>query len=183
MAIGDNIRIIRTDKKLTQQQLANQMGISRSYLSDIENDRKSPSVNTVESLAEKLNISVHYLMTGEKAFSDMPVKERDEIFDRHFGTAEKNFKSYLKKVFDYINIDELSMGEAFYLTSAFEFLRYSDIDDAIELGVIIGRMNKIHKIKESVVDVRTDEEMKVFINNVVDHVKELIEEIYFGKVE
>lgn len=65
MAIGDNVKAIRKEKKLTQMELANKMGISRSYLGDIENNRKNPSSKTLEMLAEKLNVSTYYLLEGK----------------------------------------------------------------------------------------------------------------------
>lgn len=36
----------------TQQKFAESIGISRTYLSYIENNRKSPSIKTLEKLAE-----------------------------------------------------------------------------------------------------------------------------------
>lgn len=66
MSIGENVKAIRKEKKLTQSELAEEMGISRSYLSDIENNRKNPSIKTLTSLANKLDVSVVYLMTGKK---------------------------------------------------------------------------------------------------------------------
>lgn len=56
MSIGKNISLIRKSKKLTQANLAKEIGISRSYLSDLENDRKNPSAKTLKNLAEKLNV-------------------------------------------------------------------------------------------------------------------------------
>lgn len=65
MKIGDNVKKIRKERKLTQSELAKRMGISRSYLSDIENNRKNPSKRTLDSLAEKLDVSFIYLTTLE----------------------------------------------------------------------------------------------------------------------
>jgi len=61
MSVGENIKKLRKERKLTQQQLADKIGISRSYLGDIEKDRKSPSTKTLSTLAEKLGVSMFYL--------------------------------------------------------------------------------------------------------------------------
>ena len=42
MTFGENLKRIRKDMKLTQQEMGNKMGISQSYLSDMENSRKCP---------------------------------------------------------------------------------------------------------------------------------------------
>ncbi|WP_422632194.1 helix-turn-helix domain-containing protein, partial [Staphylococcus simulans] len=39
MTFGENLKRIRKDMKLTQQEMGNKMGISQSYLSDMENSR------------------------------------------------------------------------------------------------------------------------------------------------
>ncbi|KAB7520308.1 helix-turn-helix domain-containing protein, partial [Enterococcus faecium] len=47
--IGKNIRTIRKQQKLTQNELADKMNISRSYLGDLENNRRNPSIETIFS--------------------------------------------------------------------------------------------------------------------------------------
>ncbi|TDM17575.1 helix-turn-helix domain-containing protein [Macrococcoides caseolyticum] len=62
MNIGENIKRIRKSKGLTQYELANLIGISRSYLGDIENNRKNLSTKTLEELAKKLEIPLNKLL-------------------------------------------------------------------------------------------------------------------------
>lgn len=65
MTIGSNIKKIRKEKKLSQQELSELMGISRSYLSDVENDRYNPSIKTITQLAKQLGVSTTYLMASD----------------------------------------------------------------------------------------------------------------------
>lgn len=74
MSIGKNVKKIREERNLTQQKLAKEMNISRSYLSDIENNRKNPSFKTLEALAEKLNVSMLCLTTGDTTESSTECK-------------------------------------------------------------------------------------------------------------
>lgn len=62
MDIGERIKGFRKEKGLTQQELAKSTGLSRSYLSDVENNRKNPSIRTVESIAKKLNTTLCELL-------------------------------------------------------------------------------------------------------------------------
>ncbi|MER2057829.1 MAG: helix-turn-helix transcriptional regulator [Niallia sp.] len=89
MSIGDNVKKIRREKKLTQEELALQMGISRSYLSDIENNRKNPSSKTLEILAEKLGISMSYLFEGRDALQTFTSKREELNKDRTFIKSNK----------------------------------------------------------------------------------------------
>lgn len=64
MSIGTRIKELRLERKMTQKDFAKEIGISRSYLGDLENDRKSPSVETISKLSDKLNVSSAYFFGG-----------------------------------------------------------------------------------------------------------------------
>ena len=66
MPIGENIKQLRTNKGLTQEGFARETGISRSYLSDLENNRKSPTIETLEKIARKMNTSLKFLIGGSE---------------------------------------------------------------------------------------------------------------------
>lgn len=55
MDIGNIIKNVRIEEQLTQDEFAKRIGISRSYLGDLENNRKSPSVETLQKLAKSFN--------------------------------------------------------------------------------------------------------------------------------
>ncbi|GMA51414.1 hypothetical protein GCM10025857_27710 [Alicyclobacillus contaminans] len=61
MEIGKEIRRIRLSKGLTQSEVADGL-FDRSYLSQIEHGRVSPSVNTLRLLAERLGTSFESLL-------------------------------------------------------------------------------------------------------------------------
>lgn len=65
MTFGENLKRIRKEMKLTQQEMAKKMDISRSYLCDLENRNKSISINTLLYIAKRLNISVNRLINDE----------------------------------------------------------------------------------------------------------------------
>lgn len=59
--VGQAIKKQRLQKKKTQIEVAKSIGISRSYLSDIENGRYMPSVGTLIKLASYLDIDLNFL--------------------------------------------------------------------------------------------------------------------------
>ena len=60
--IGAKIREARKKAGLTQVQLANAAGISRSYLADAEGDRYNPSVKTLVSIAKVCGVDLNFLV-------------------------------------------------------------------------------------------------------------------------
>lgn len=54
--IGINIIVIRLEKNIKQIELANMVGISASYLCDIEKGRILPSIKKLLLIADALNI-------------------------------------------------------------------------------------------------------------------------------
>jgi DNA-binding XRE family transcriptional regulator len=58
LEIGKRITWLRKSKKLTQQALASQSGIQRANIARIESGRHSPSLETLERIADSLNLSV-----------------------------------------------------------------------------------------------------------------------------
>jgi XRE family transcriptional regulator, regulator of sulfur utilization len=56
--LGLQIKRIREDKKLTQQKLADKVGIHLSYIGNIEIGAKQPSLQTLFRIAEVLGVKV-----------------------------------------------------------------------------------------------------------------------------
>jgi len=55
---GKRLRLIRRFKDLTQEQLAERVGVSVKFIGNIERGRSAPSFETLEKLAEVLEVSV-----------------------------------------------------------------------------------------------------------------------------
>ena len=54
--IGSRIQQIRNKKRITQDQLAEKVGISSKYLSSIERGKENPTLNTILKLAQSLDV-------------------------------------------------------------------------------------------------------------------------------
>jgi transcriptional regulator with XRE-family HTH domain len=55
---GKAIRRRRRELDLSQEQLAEQAGLHRTYISNLERGELNPSLETIEKLANALNISI-----------------------------------------------------------------------------------------------------------------------------
>jgi transcriptional regulator with XRE-family HTH domain len=55
--VARNLRVLRKQKGLTQEDLAFQAGINRNYVGQIEREEKSPTVDVIEKLSGSLGVS------------------------------------------------------------------------------------------------------------------------------
>jgi y4mF family transcriptional regulator len=63
-SVGERIRERRAELGWTQDQLAQKAGISKSFLSDLENGKRSVGANNLLDIARALGVSLDFLMTG-----------------------------------------------------------------------------------------------------------------------
>ena len=54
--LGRNVRDFRKERGLSQEQLALEAGMKRSYLSDLERGTRNPSVRALGRLADALSV-------------------------------------------------------------------------------------------------------------------------------
>jgi len=64
-AICNRIRLKRQANKFSLNELAKKTGFTKSYLSQIENMKREPSISTLTKIAFALEVDVSYLKTGE----------------------------------------------------------------------------------------------------------------------
>ena len=67
ITLGSNIRNNRRKCDLTQEKLSEQVGISPVFLSQIENANRKPSLETVVTIANSLNVTVDELLTNNSS--------------------------------------------------------------------------------------------------------------------
>ena len=65
VAIGSRLREARNMAKLTQEQLAEKVGIGTTYISDIERGAKFPSLSLFIKIVDALGVSSDYILRGE----------------------------------------------------------------------------------------------------------------------
>lgn len=60
--VGETIRIERLKRKLSQQELAEQAGLSTKYINMIENQKSNPTIVKLVHICEALNITLNKLL-------------------------------------------------------------------------------------------------------------------------
>ncbi|MBG0508794.1 helix-turn-helix transcriptional regulator [Agrobacterium sp. MOPV5] len=74
--IGWNLRRLRVDKGLSQERLALEAGIDRSYVGRVERGMENVTVSTLEAISLTLNVHVSELfaVVDDKLASPMPLR-------------------------------------------------------------------------------------------------------------
>ena len=62
LALGNAIRVLRTQKRLSQKELADRAGITPSFLSLVESDRRSPSLKVIDRIAAAMDVPSEVLI-------------------------------------------------------------------------------------------------------------------------
>lgn len=60
--IGSNVRDLRNEKLLTQEELAKRAGVSQSLVARIEGGELCPSIKTLQKVADALGVEISRLM-------------------------------------------------------------------------------------------------------------------------
>lgn len=69
MSIGELLSEIRKDRGYTQEDLAEVLHITKSTLSNYENDRRTPDITFLKSFSKFTNVSVDYIL----GLSEIPI--------------------------------------------------------------------------------------------------------------
>ena len=80
MTFGEIIKKLRTDKGLTQDELAEKIYVTRTAISKWESDRGFPNIESLKTISNYFSVSVDELLSGEEilaiAENDNKQKER-----------------------------------------------------------------------------------------------------------
>src|SRR3954462_4311719 len=105
MIIGDRLRDMREDKKLSQGDIEKRTGLLRCYISRVENGHTVPAVETLEKMARALEVPLYQLFyDGDEPpkVSNLPRRKASE--ESAFGTRGKearfmfNFRRLLGRI-------------------------------------------------------------------------------------
>jgi y4mF family transcriptional regulator len=65
-SVGERIKKRRNELGWTQDALAQKAGVSKSFLSDLENGKRNVGADTLLEIARALSLSLDYLMEGKE---------------------------------------------------------------------------------------------------------------------
>jgi transcriptional regulator with XRE-family HTH domain len=77
--IGTRIRAARRERGLTQDELADQVGVSRSAVAQWETGRTGQVTGNLSRIAGVLGVNVEYLMVGDDKRAASEARQGDEL--------------------------------------------------------------------------------------------------------
>ncbi|MBD0383867.1 helix-turn-helix domain-containing protein [Paenibacillus sedimenti] len=95
--LGDRIRIIRKTNRLNQNEFANLIGISQATLSELEQGKYSPSLETILSIHRVFKTNLSWLLTGDSLVEN----ESLNLFNVSLGDMELKLIEIFRNLKDY----------------------------------------------------------------------------------
>lgn len=97
MVIGDRLRSIREEKKLSQGDIEKRTGLLRCYVSRVENGHTVPAVETMEKFARALEVPMYQLFYDGNKPPELPnLPKRKTANNIAWGSTGKDAR-YLAK--------------------------------------------------------------------------------------
>src|SRR5881394_2771035 len=101
MIIGDRLRDMREDKKLSQGDIEKRTGLLRCYISRVENGHTVPAIETLEKMARALEVPLYQLFYDGEEPPKLPnLLKRKSSEDIAWGSTGKDarFLSKLRRL-------------------------------------------------------------------------------------
>ena len=89
MTVGEKIKLVRQQKKISQQKLGNMLGVSQAMIAQYEKGDRNPKIETLQRIAIALEVPITSLAEYEapldNAFSEVHAYQ---------STEEKKYKTF-----------------------------------------------------------------------------------------
>lgn len=123
MDIGNKLNRPRTNANLTQEQVAEVLGVSRQTISNWENEKTYPDIKSVVALSDLYCVSLDYLLKDkeESSMSDY----LDYLEESTNTVKSRNKLSSLLLVLSYLVIWSISIIVFWFFTSGSDAMGYS----------------------------------------------------------
>jgi transcriptional regulator with XRE-family HTH domain len=109
VAIGERLRTLREEKKLSQGDIERKTGLLRCYVSRVEHGHTVPSVETLEKFARALEVPMYQLFYDGEKPTELPNllkrKTADDILWGNFG-KEAHMLSKFRRLLSHMEVGD-----------------------------------------------------------------------------
>jgi transcriptional regulator with XRE-family HTH domain len=112
VVIGDRLRELREEKKLSQGDIEKKTGLLRHYVSRVENGHTIPAVETLEKFARALEVPMYQLFYDGEEPPKLPnLLKRKSTDDILWGNSGKDARTLVKfcRLFGRMKQDDLGL--------------------------------------------------------------------------
>jgi transcriptional regulator with XRE-family HTH domain len=96
MVIGEKLKALREQKKLSQGDVEKRTGLLRCYISRVENDHTVPSIDTRETMARALEVPMYRLFTDEDQVTKPNIPAEDRLNRAANSKQERELRVFAK---------------------------------------------------------------------------------------
>lgn len=98
--VGKRLRRVRSQKELTREQFAEQVGISPQFLAEIENGKKGMSAETLFKICNRFDLSADYILLGKASSAQLsdPVQTALKSFPESYVELTEEIIRAIEKV-------------------------------------------------------------------------------------
>ena len=97
MIIGERLRVLREEKKLSQGDIEKKTGLLRCYVSRVENGHTVPAVETLEKFARALEVPMYQLFYDGEEPPKLPnILKRKSADDIVWGSSGQDARTLAK---------------------------------------------------------------------------------------
>ena len=97
MIIGDRLRALREEKKLSQGDIEKRTGLLRCYISRVENGHTVPAIETLEKMARAFEVPMYELFYDGEEPPKVPSLPKGNSSEDAWGSSGKDGR-YLSKL-------------------------------------------------------------------------------------
>lgn len=137
LSIGESIVRLRNSRGISQERLAIEAGVDRRYLSDLENNKRNPSLEIISRLAHYFGLSLaQFFMLAESRLTLQELKDalcdagcEDAIVFENpdYAKALVGHTHDYRAVYSYTSMIACLMEEGMSYEDAAEFIDYNTI--------------------------------------------------------
>jgi transcriptional regulator with XRE-family HTH domain len=112
MDIGERLRALREEKKISQGDIEQRTGLLRAYVSRVENGHTVPAVETIEKFARALEVPMYQLFYDGEEPPKLPnLPKRKTTDDILWGSKGKDARMLVKfcRLFGQLKEDDLGL--------------------------------------------------------------------------
>lgn len=108
--IGERVRVLRQRNSMTLQELSERTGLSLSMLSAVERGKTSPSLATLQAIAQGLSVQVGTLFVRSDGEDSPIIDQADQIVDLTEGGMRRRTAVYRADFDLEVYVDEFAPG-------------------------------------------------------------------------
>lgn len=101
--VGNNFRLIREKKKISQEVVADKLDVGTARISDFENGKGNPTLKTIDSFAKAIDVKVIELFDFGNFRNELDISQKEMLIEVHCSALLKRNLKEVQYVFDSTN--------------------------------------------------------------------------------